>query len=488
MSNVIWRPQEGPQTHLIKCPVFEIFYGGARGGGKTEASIGDWLQHSNQYGNLAIGIFFRRTFRQLSEVIARTKQIFPSIGAKYHENNATWTMSNGARLRFADLEKDSDAGKYQGHSYTRVYVEEATNFPSPEPINKLRATLRSGSGVVTGMRLTGNPGGPGHSWVKKRYIEPCRTGYKVITETETIVLDGKEYTESLDRVFIPSKLSDNRLIMEYDPSYIMKLYQSGSKTLVDAWLQGDWDAIEGSFFSEWDNERHVLSTEEVLPIIPKDCLRFRSFDWGGSSPFSVGWYALLNKELKLQNGRVLPKNALIKYHEWYGAETTNTGSVRGLKMGADLIAKGIVEREKGMPKVSYGVADPSIRNKYGGPSIMEVMAVHQCRWNLADNNREAGHNQIRQRLRGEPGGEPMLFFLDCCADSIRTFPIQQHESENSEDLDTDAEDHAVDETRYAVMSRPLNLTNHVSHERFRPDYHLTFNGMIGKQRAKQDKE
>ena len=148
--SILWTPQPGPQTALLQCPIFEVFYGGARGGGKTESSIGDWLQHSNLYGIEAIGIFVRRKFKQLAEVIARTKQIFPKLGAKYNEQRSEWKMANGARLKFVYLERDSDAEEYQGHNYTRVYVEEVTNFPSPSPINKLRATLRSGAGVWRG--------------------------------------------------------------------------------------------------------------------------------------------------------------------------------------------------------------------------------------------------------------------------------------------------------------------------------------------------
>ena len=128
-QEVIWQPQAGPQTRLVTCPVFEVFFGGARGGGKTDASIGDWLQHSNQYGVHAIGLFIRRTLTQLAEVIARTKYLFPKIGARYNEKKAEWVMPNGARLKFAYLERDADASNYQGHNYTRVYIEEAGDFP-----------------------------------------------------------------------------------------------------------------------------------------------------------------------------------------------------------------------------------------------------------------------------------------------------------------------------------------------------------------------
>ncbi len=446
-KTVIWSPQPGPQTALLECPIFEVFYGGARGGGKTESSIGDWLQHSSAYGEGAIGIFFRRKLVQLAEVIARTKQIFPKLGAKYNEQQKTWTMANGARLKFAYLEKDSDAEEYQGHNYTRIYIEELTNFPSPSPVDKLRATLRSGTGVPTGMRLTGNPGGPGHNWVKKRYIDPNPKGYQVITEATDVEIDGVKQTVSLDRVFIPSKIGDNQLLMRNDPTYILRLRQSGSEALVKAWLEGNWDIVDGAFFDEWDERLHVLDSGLILPRLSPQLLRFRAFDWGSARPFSVGWYALVDTPLETSSFAI-PKGALIKYREWYGA----TGPNKGLKMTADLVAQGIVERERG-ERIRYGVADPAIFIRDGGPSIGETMAIHRCSWRRADNKRKAGAEQLRQRLVGEDG-IPLLYFLDCCEDTIRTLPVLQHDESDPEDVDTEAEDHAYDETRYAVMSRP----------------------------------
>jgi hypothetical protein len=443
-QKVIWQPQEGPQTDLLECPVFEVFYGGARGGGKTEGSIGDWLQHSSTYGEHAIGIFFRRKLVQLAEVIARTKLIFPKLGAKYNEQKKEWQMANGSRLKFAYLERDSDAEEYQGHSYTRVYVEEVTNFPSPSPINKLRATLRSGTGVPVGMRLTGNPGGAGHNWVKKRYIDPCVAGYKLITEEEEISIDGVTSVVSLSRVFIPSKIGDNILLMRNDPTYILRLRQSGSEALVKAWLEGDWNIVDGAFFDEFDMMKHVLDTNDWLPKIPKHTLKFRAFDWGSAKPFSVGWYAVSDGTWGL------PKGALLKYAEWYGSKGPNVG----LKMTSEQVAEGILLREKAAnERMSYGVADPAIFIRDGGPSIGENMIIRGCSWKRADNRRKAGWNELRQRL-STANGPPLLYFLDCCEDTIRTLPTLQHDEIDSEDLDTDAEDHAADELRYAVMSRP----------------------------------
>ena len=443
-QKIIWEPQPGPQTDLLECPVFEVFYGGARGGGKTESSIGDWLQHSSLYGEHAIGIFVRRKLTQLSEVIARTKQLFPLLGAKYNEQQKTWSMANGARLKFVYLERDSDAEEYQGHSYTRIYVEELTNFPLPGPIDKLRATLRSGAGVPVGMRLTGNPGGPGHNWVKARYIDPAPQGFQIIREMTELVFEGQRQMVSLDRVFIPSKLGDNALLMRNDPTYILRLRQSGSEALVKAWLEGDWSIVDGAFFDEWDEAKHVLPSRDWLPRIPQSALCFRAFDWGSAKPFSVGWYALSDGTWGL------PKNALLKFAEWYGA----CGPNKGLKMTADLVAQGIIEREKKFRnRVSYGVADPSIFIRDGGPSIAESMIVKGVNWRRADNKRKAGAEAMRQRLVGADG-LPALYFLDCCDDSIRTIPTLQHDDTDPEDVDTEAEDHAYDETRYACMSRP----------------------------------
>ena len=453
-TTIIWQPQPGPQTALLECPVFEVFYGGARGGGKTESSLGDWMQHANLYREAAVGVFFRRQFKQLSEVIARSKQLFKKLGATYNEQKSEWTMPNGARLLFRYLERDVDAEAYQGHNYTRIYVEELTNFPSPKPINLLRACLRSATGVPCGMRLTGNPGGPGHNWVKERYITPNPKGYQIITESMEIEVDGVKQSISLSRVFIPSKLGDNALLMRNDPTYVMRLTQSGSAALVKAWLDGNWDIVDGAFFDNW-GDQNVLDTSVWLPRIPQRALRFRSFDWGSMRPFSVGWWVVSDGKWGL------PPGALVRYKEWYGASAPNVG----LKMTVDNVARGIVEREKADGLViHHGVADPAIFITDGGPSKAETMAVHGASFLRADNKRKSWADQVRQRIYGHVQARddkgiptvwtPMLYVLDNCADTIRTLPTLQHDDTDTEDIDTEGEDHAYDEIRYACMSRP----------------------------------
>lgn len=433
-QTVLWAPQPGPQTLLVQCPIFEVCYGGARGGGKTEGSIGDWILHSAEYGEYAVGIFVRRTFKQLSEVIARTRQLFPKIGAKWNEQKAEWTMPSGARLKFVYLERDSDADNYQGHSYTRVYIEEATNFPSPDPIMKLKATLRSAAGVPCGIRLTCNPGGPGHHWVKARYID--HGPFKVVKDVEEITLgDGVVFTTEIERVFIPAKITDNQLLLKNDPGYLLRLKQSGSPQLVKAWLEGLWDEIDGAFFRL--SEEHIIRQEL---FIPNHWLRFRAMDWGSAKPFSVGWYAVAD------GNSWLPRGSLVKYREWYGmSEKTNVG----IKLPASMVAEGILNRERGEP-IRYGVADPSIFSTNGGPSIAEMMLVAGCHWLRGDNTRDAGWEQIRKRLDSSP---PLLYFHHSCVHTIRTLAAIQHDDKDPEDVDTEAEDHAPDETRYAAMSR-----------------------------------
>lgn len=440
---VAWEPQPGPQSALIACPVFEVFYGGARGGGKTDGMLGDFAEHAGSYGENAIGLMVRRERTELVETIERSRAIYLPLGAKFHEQDKMWRFPNGARLRFAYLARDADADAYQGHSYSRVYVEEIGNFPSDKPILKLMATLRSGAGVPVGFRATGNPGGPGHQWVKARYIDPAPGGMVVGKREFTDPFTGQPV--SRDWVFIPSKLNDNRYL---GSEYVANLYLAGSESLVRAWLEGDWNVVDGAFFDCW-SQSMILRPFSV----PADWIRFRSMDWGSAAPFSVGWWAVAQDDHATEAG-IIPRGALVRYREWYGA----TGPNVGLKLTAEEVAKGIVERERG-DKIAYGVIDPSAFRQDGGPSIAERMMKAGVTFRPADNARVAkvgalgGWDQMRARMRGEDG-RPMLYVFDTCRDSIRTIPSLQHDRDRPEDLDTDGEDHAADEWRYACMSRP----------------------------------
>ncbi len=438
---VSWEPQKGPQTAFVTSRVFEVVYGGARGGGKTDAALGDFARHAQTYAAAARGLLVRRTRTALEPTIERAKEIFGPDGAVWHDQKSRFSWPSGAVLYFRHLDRDADAELYQGHSYSRVYVEELTQFASPAPVNKLKATLRSPEGVPCGFRATCNPGGPGHNWVKARYIDPGP--YELITE------DG------LTRIFIPARLADNPRLLVNDPAYVARLKQSGSAELVRAWLEGDWSVIEGSFFDKW-------SARNIIPPfrIPQFWSRMRSFDWGYAAPFSVGWWTVVS-EATACGDVVLPRGALVRYREWYGS---NGRANEGLRLDAEAVAAGILEREaeerSRYEKIGFAVADPSIFRQDGGPSIGERLRRAGVGFRPADNTRVgkagalSGWDQMRSRIAGTSEG-PMLAVFDTCRDFIRTVPALQHDPMRMEDLDTNGEDHIADETRYACLARPM---------------------------------
>lgn len=452
---LIWRPQPGPQTDLITCPVGEILFGGARGGGKTDAVIGKWAYHASQYGDKAHGVMFRRTFKQLEEVLKRTRELYPRIGATYSVTTQTWTFPNGATLKLRHLDNVVDAQAYQGHQYTFLVFEEATNWPTPLPIDMLRATLRSASGVPAQLILTANPGGPGHNWVKTRYITPARNGYTLVKDPES----------GLDRVYIPSRLSDNAILVQNDPLYQARLRQTGPGALVKAWLEGDWDIVAGGFFDDvFSAERHIL---RPFPI-PPEWQIIASFDWGFSSPASLGVFARVTNEVDALNqslGRRLPRGSLIRVREWYTVAKDEQGYVKpnvGLKLTNEELGAGIARRLKALPKPRVAVADPSIFAEQGGPSSYNRMCAgarlegYNLNFTKADNNRQSGWSRVRELLQNSNQETPEregLFIFDHCEDWLRTVPVLQADRLNPDDVDTDAEDHAADDTRYACMVR-----------------------------------
>ena len=483
-----WSPQEGPQDDLCCCPFPEVFFGGARGGGKTDGVLGKWALKERRYGTAFNAIMFRRTTTSAEDAIDRSKEIYAPLGGRYIENKG-WIMPNGGKVRFKYLESVQDANEYQGRNVTDAWVEEAGQYPSSAPIDRLFGVLRSSHGVPVQLILTANPGGAGQHWLRARYhLHPFPRRPKVLSRT---LPDGSVHRMAV----IPSRLENNKILLHSDPGYRSRLYLVGSPQLVKAWLEGDWTAIEGAFFSEWSNEQHVLTPF----AIPEHWLRFRSGDWGSYSPFSIGWWAVVGDEFRLPRlddqipeGRVqgfdtsgnvpslrrsLPRGALVRYREWYG-------SVGG-KLTANEVGKGIAKLERDdLQKLTYGVLDPSAFAEDGGPSNAERINEELFKAKLAafiaaDNKRVTrqtgdrekagpmgGWDMFRARLIGSAQrmeadgsinwstGRPMIYCFSTCTDSIRTIPVLQHDQSRAEDLDTDAEDHAADDWRYACLSRP----------------------------------
>lgn len=453
-GTVVWRPHPGPQTRLLACPVFEVLFGGARGGGKTTSMIGDFGAHAGRFPKHAIGLMLRRERTQLRETIEEAARIYEPLGAKWRDKDSMYEWATGARIHYGYADNDKDVEVYQGWNLTRVYIEELGNFPRWAPIAKLFATLRSAHGVPCRFRATANPGGPGHMHVKARYVDPAPLGYKILREEIPIPLTGEKV--SRERVYIPSRVSDNPTLgKEYVANLVLS--GAGSPALVRAWLEGDWNAIEGAFFDGWSAAKHVIEPFDI----PRHWTRFRAADWGTARPFSIGWYAIASEDTRLITGQMIPRGALIRYREWYGVKTSHDGSVmpnEGIRLQAPEVAQRVVAMSEG-EEIEYTVIDPATFANTGGQTIAEAFASHGVPCLRADNTRVAqagamsGWANVRQRLAGY-NNQPMLYVFSSCTHLIRTLPVMQHDRNRAEDIDTDSEDHAVDELRYACASRP----------------------------------
>ncbi|MDB6059574.1 MAG: hypothetical protein JWO95_3418 [Verrucomicrobiales bacterium] len=435
------------QYDFISCPADDVGFGGSRGGAKSYAILGDWLWHDKQYGANAIGIVFRRERTQLTEFIEVAKKVFSMAEEgsggkwKWHALDKFFESPNGSRLLFAYIDKDSDADKYQGHGYSRIYIEERGTFSKVGVLNKLRATLRSGSGVPCQMKSTFNPGGVGHQHCKEDYrlFDKIPKGYDVFTTDEGIT-----------RVFIPSKLADNKYLGD---DYVRSLRAAcaGNDALLQAWLVGDWSIIEGAFFHAWSGV-HVI--EEFS--IPEGWLLFRSMCWGSARPLSVGWWCVVGNDYPVGGGLVIPRGSIIRYREWYATKARGTNE--GQKLTADQIAEGIKQREVG-ERIVYGSASPQIFLAKGGPSIAERMSRMGVFFMPGDDARAAKHGHlsgwdaVRQRLVGTDG-LPAIYCFQTCADSVRTIPALQHDRDDPEELDGESEAAAAHDWRFACMSRP----------------------------------
>jgi hypothetical protein len=391
-TETLWRPQQGPQTSLVKCPYREVFFGGARGGGKTDGLLGHWAIKEKRYGSAFNAIMFRRTTVASEDAIERSKDIYGPLGGRFNEAKAFWRMPNGGRVSFRHLEREKDADEWQGRNVTDAWIEEAGQYASPAPIDRLFGVLRSAKGVPTQMVLTAHPGGAGQNWLRERYrLVPFPRGPKVY---DRLLPNGETHRYAV----IPSRITDNRILLGNDPQYINNLYMVGSAELVKGWLDCDWTAISGAFFDCWHEQRHV-----VRPFtIPAEWARFRSMDWGSAKPFSVGWWTVVMDSFRHVDGHVIPRGALVRYREWYGVKRENgivTPDV-GLKMTAEEVAAGIKEREQG-EKISLGVLDPAAFSQDGGPSIHERMMMHKhpkvatkLVFRPADNKRVPGNGAL----------------------------------------------------------------------------------------------
>jgi hypothetical protein len=439
-QEVLFKPNPGPQTEFLAAPEREVLYGGAAGGGKTFSLIVDPLRYCNN-SNMN-GLILRRTNDELREIIHKSQELYPKAfpGAKWMEKKSQWTFPSGARIWMTYLEQEKDVLRYQGQAFTYIGFDELTQYPTSYAWDYLRSRLRTAdTSLPVYMRGTTNPGGPGHQWVKKMFIDPAPENKAFwatdITTGETLKYPkghSKENEPLFKRRFIPAKLVDNPFLYEQGDYEAMLL--SLPETQRRQLLEGSWDVAEGAAFAEFDRRFHTIEPFQI----PDTWRKFRACDYGYSSYSAVLWFA------------VDPATEqLFVYREMYVTKYT-----------AKDLAYAILEAEKGDGQISYGVLDSSCWHKRGdtGPSLAEQMISVGCRWRPSDRSRGsriAGKNEIHRRLKvDELTEEAGLVIFNTCTNLVAQLPIIPLDKTNSEDIDTKAEDHLYDALRYGIMTRP----------------------------------
>ena len=448
--NAFWAPQPGSQQFFIQCPFWEAIYEGTRGPGKSMGLIMDFAQHIGQgFGSHWRGILFRETYPQLSDIVSKTKQFFYHVfpKAKFNESNFTWKFPAGEELLLRHMRVEDDYWNYHGHEYPWIGWEELCNWSSPACYESMKACSRSSHpGMPRKYRATCNPYGVGHNWVKAYFIDPAPAGVPIID------------TVKPTRVRIHGSVYENKILMVADPGYIQKLESITDKNKRKAWLQGSWDIVAGGMFDDvWDYDLHVLRPMQI----PQNWRIYRSLDWGSSKPFSVGWWTVCNGET-LSDGKYeyhFPKETIIRIEELYGWDGNPD---TGCKQNVRQVAERIKGKEATSPilrghRVERGPADSAIYSKTRGgdeKSIGDEFNDCGVPWipcTKGPGSRKSGNEILRGLLSSslqEPMEYPGLLIYNNCQHFIRTVPVLPRDKADQDQVDSAAEDHIYDESRY----------------------------------------
>ena len=428
-------------------------YGGSRGGGKSFGVQLDSITASMKYHGCK-SMIIRKTYPELQEnhiqpmceMLHVYDQDKSRRCASYNDQKKVLTFPNGSRILFRYCDTDKDAERFQGTQCDRLYVDEAAQHPE-ERIKKLTACVRGANNFPKVIRYTFNPGGEGHAWVKKLFIDRD--------------FSGGENPE--DYAFIQSSVYDNKALMKLNPDYVSQL-EALPPHLRDMWLYGNWDLYEGQFFEDLrlvpdlqaahdhgcdDDKETLLKDKKWVHVIepfqiPRGWNIFRSYDFGYGKPFSCAWWA------------VDYDGVMYRILELYGCtETPN----EGLKWSPDRQFEEIARIESEHPwlkgKKITGVADPAIWDGSRGESIADTGIRYGIYFQKGENARVAGWMQVHYRLQFDENGYSRMYIFNNCKAFIRTMPLLIYDEHKPEDLDTDLEDHVADEVRYACMSRPV---------------------------------
>lgn len=500
-TKIVWEPLRGSQTLSLTCPANIVVFHGTRGPGKTDAQLMRFRARVGQgYGRYWRGIIFDREYKNLDDLVSKSMRWFPEFkdGARFlsSKSDYRWVWPTGEELLFRAIKKDTDYWGYHGQEFPFIGWNELTKYPNDNLFEMLMSCNRSSflteehpqyhendptpyflPDIPLEVFATTNPHGVGHNWVKKRFIATGKPGQivrKVINVFNPRTQQREDVIKTQTHIF--GSYRENRYL---SPQYVAELESITDPNKRRAWLFGDWDIVAGGMFDDvWDKDYHVIAPFDI----PHNWRIDRSFDWGESRPFSVGWWAESDgSDIRLANGQWIStvKGDLFRIAEWYGW----TGKAnQGLRLLATEVAEGIVEREIALGihnRVQAGPADNSIWDVENGKSIAADMAkpvkldrkrykgVQWLRSDKSKGSRKAGWKQIRQALKDAlpqtmkneqgnvvivPREKPGLFIFNTCNMFVELFPIAPRDETDPDDIDTDSEDHIADEVRYKILS------------------------------------
>ena len=425
-----------------------IAFGGARGGGKSWAVRTKAKLLALRYPGIRMAIV-RRTYAELTANHIDALRAETAGLARYSDRDKVLRFENGSLIRFCYCARDSDTDHMQGVEYDIIFLDEATQL-SESQMRAFAACLRGVNAFPKRIYYTCNPGGPGHAYIKRLFID------RRFEESE----NPEDYT------FIQSLVTDNDALMRTQPDYVRQL-EALPAHLRAAWLHGDWNIFEGQFFAEFRPSPDPLRCAEA-GISVAEALRqrrfthviepfdlnvgerrgwsiLRSYDFGYNKPFSLAWWAMDYDGI------------LYRVLELYGCTSSPN---EGVRLTPEEQFRRAREFEREHPwlrdrKIVESIADPAIWDVSRGESIADTAARFGFYFYPGDHKRIPGWMQVRYRLQFDPAGYPRMYFFNTCRAAIRTLPTLLYSTLNPEDLDSDGEDHAADEIRYLCMAKPV---------------------------------
>ena len=424
-------PRPNPrQAEFLSATEKYIAFGGARGGGKSWAVRTKAKLLALRYAGIRL-LILRRTYQELESNHIRFLRSELHGIATYRATDRIFTFPNGSTLEFGYCANDSDLGRYQGAEYDVIFLDECTQLKE-QWMRQLAACIRGVNDFPKRIYYTCNPGGPGHSYIKRLFIDRR--------------FEAGE--NPADYRFIPARVTDNAALLKAQPDYVNQL-EALPKRLRLAWLEGRWDVFQGQVFTEFTDDpahyRDRRHTHVIDPFdIPREWRIYRSYDFGYAKPFSCGWWA------------VDYDGVIYRILELYGCTSTPD---EGVLWTPDKQFREIRRIEDEHPYLKgrdiRGVADPAIWDTSRGESVAETALKYRLYFEKGDNRRIAGWMQMHYRMQFDDEGYPQMYIFNTCRGFIRTVPQLMYSDLAPEDVDTKQEDHIADETRYFCMFRPL---------------------------------